>query len=42
MGRVVKRVIEGEKGGESREVEARHDHVERRGKGVGRETRVRE
>jgi hypothetical protein len=33
MGRGAKRVVEAEKGGESREVEASHDHVERGGRG---------
>ena len=39
MRRGVKRVVEAEKGreGESREVEAGHNRVERGGKGIGRE-----
>jgi hypothetical protein len=39
MGREFKRVVEAEKGreGESREVEASHDHIERGEKGMERE-----
>ena len=37
MGKGIKRVVEAEKGRESREVEAGHEHVERGGKGRAQE-----